>query len=615
MNYFSSLGASSPLSAALTENFATCNSCQVKAKYLSFIDLITEWKREDNPKTKGLSGQELPGVKSAERSSDWGGKEKDPEKGNEAAEESGAESSFTLKKRTPIIRDDLMTLYNSLTGGCSQLALAELYEDEAKRQSLCSDKAKATKISNPKASQSLKLDSLKRLRKPERSMSDDKENQRFYSGDSEYTGLQVSEASSNPSKIVAELFKEAKEHGAVPLDEASRASGDFSKAKFSVQMGVGDKVPIEGPVLFNVFISNTDSGVECTLSRSAGDTRLSGAFDMPEVLDAIQRELHKLKKWANGNLMRSTMPHAGSCICIRATPSISPDWRMKGSRAILGKDLVDEKLDMTQQCALTAQKAKCVLGCIIRSVGTRGMKGMLPLYSTLVRAHLERFIQLWNPQHKKNMDLLELGDSSQKHSEYIYGENQDVQILLKLWRNGFSLDDGELRSYSDPTNAQFLESVKRGEIPLELQRLVHGGQVNLDMEDHQEQEYVKPRLRFKAFSGEGQKLGSLTPEIVSTPSSPEEEEKSILNAPVLIDDSMPATKIQIRLADGSRLIQRFNQTHRIKHIRDFIIQSRPAFATTDFVLVTTFPNKELTDESLTLQEADILNTVILQQLK
>lgn len=55
--------------------------------------------------------------------------------------------------------------------------------------------------------------------------------------------------------------------------------------------------------------------------------------------------------------------------------------------------------------------------------------------------------------------------------------------------------------------------------------------------------------------------------------------------------------------------------HRIKHIRDFIIQSRPAFATTDFVLVTTFPNKELTDESLTLQEADILNTVILQQLK
>ncbi|TKC44235.1 hypothetical protein EI555_006598, partial [Monodon monoceros] len=190
-----------------------------------------------------------------------------------------------------------------------------------------------------------------------------------------------------------------------------------------------------------------------------------------------------------------------------------------------------------------------------------------------------------------------------------------VQILLKLWSNGFSLDDGELRPYSDPTNAQFLESVKRGEIPLELQRLVHRGHVNLDMEDHHDEEYIKPRLRFKAFSGEGQKLGSLTPEIVSTPSSPEEEEKSLLNAVVLIDDSVPTTKIQIRLADGSRLIQRFNSTHRILDVRDFIVRSRPEFAALDFILVTSFPNKELTDESLTLQEADILNTVILQQLK
>lgn len=57
-------------------------------------------------------------------------------------------------------------------------------------------------------------------------------------------------------------------------------------------------------------------------------------------------------------------------------------------------------------------------------------------------------------------------------------------------------------------------------------------------------------------------LHSLTPEIVSTPSSPEEEEKSILSAVVLIDDSVPTTKIQIRLADGSRLIQKFNSTHR-----------------------------------------------------
>ncbi|MEE6463922.1 hypothetical protein FKM82_006102, partial [Ascaphus truei] len=213
-----------------------------------------------------------------------------------------------------------------------------------------------------------------------------------------------------------------------------------------------------------------------------------------------------------------------------------------------------------------------------------------------------------------------LGDSSQKPSEYIscnehFERGRDVQILLKLWSNGFSLDDGELRAYTDPINSQFLESIKRGEIPMELQRLVHGRQVNLDMEDHQDQKYVKPRLKFKAFSGEGQKLGSLTPEIISTPSSPEEEHKAFLNTEVELDQHGQTTKIQIRLADGSRLIQRFNLTHRIMDIRQFILQCRQDYAQSDFALVTTFPNIELTDESQTLEEADILNTVILQRLK
>ena len=62
---------------------------------------------------------------------------------------------------------------------------------------------------------------------------------------------------------------------------------------------------------------------------------------------------------------------------------------------------------MSQQWALTAQKANRILGCIQSSVTSRSREGILPLCSDRVRPHLESCIQLWGPQHRADMDLLE----------------------------------------------------------------------------------------------------------------------------------------------------------------------------------------------------------------
>jgi len=211
------------------------------------------------------------------------------------------------------------------------------------------------------------------------------------------------------------------------------------------------------------------------------------------------------------------------------------------------------------------------------------------------------------------------------------GEQETAIRHLTFWRDGFQVEDGELRRYDDPAQSQILAEINSGHAPPSILNVRPGQHVELRVAKRTNEDYVPPKGS-KAFSGSGNRLGSVVPNFVgandstsipmpgsfpsaatSTASPASAVDRTEITTKFEVDQSQPTTSVQIRLADGTRMVCRMNLTHTVADIRNFINASRPENLARPYTIGTTFPNRTLEDNMATIQGAGLVNSVIVQR--
>ncbi|KDQ07832.1 hypothetical protein BOTBODRAFT_38519 [Botryobasidium botryosum FD-172 SS1] len=200
---------------------------------------------------------------------------------------------------------------------------------------------------------------------------------------------------------------------------------------------------------------------------------------------------------------------------------------------------------------------------------------------------------------------------------------------ITFWKDGFSVEDGPLMRYDDPNTQKTLDAINSGNAPPPVLNVEMGQPVELRVARRTEEEYVQQPKRLQAFGGQGNRLGSPVPAVSgagSTGSIPgafptasagagtaKGEDRESVGMKFEVDQSLPSTSLQIRLADGTRMVTRINLSHTVGDVRRLINAANPESNSQAYTLETNFPQRVLADESETIEQAKLQNSVVFQK--
>ncbi|KAJ7406018.1 rna-directed dna polymerase from mobile element jockey-like [Willisornis vidua] len=115
--------------------------------------------------------------------------------------------------------------------------------------------------------------------------------------------------------------------------QTQRAVVNGSKSKWRAVTSGVSRTSVLGLTVLNVFVSDMDSVIECTLTVFASDIKLCGAVNTLEGRDVLLSDLDRFEEWGYVNLMKFNKAKCKVLNCVGAIPSTNPGWAENGLRA------------------------------------------------------------------------------------------------------------------------------------------------------------------------------------------------------------------------------------------------------------------------------------------
>lgn len=204
-------------------------------------------------------------------------------------------------------------------------------------------------------------------------------------------------------------------------------------------------------------------------------------------------------------------------------------------------------------------------------------------------------------------------------------------VTIDFYTDGiFTVSGGPPRNAADPAERPFLAALAAGECPAELEEAAAAAAaeagdgppapVPVSLVRHAGP-YEPPAAPARAtFQGTGRTLGGAggaaagaeepTPAAAPAPPPP-----AAAGGWPGADEALPTTSLQIRLADGSRLVARFNLSQTVADIRSFIASAAPPGAGPPAYTLSKagVPPTPLGDEGVTIEGAGLAGSVVVQR--